>query len=290
MAENTAKTTDTENNKSEDVKSDTPKPLTPEQIAERIAALPEEMRKAITALNEQIAEHNAKVDAVKAAESNDPKLIKAEIFEQNPNNNKKLAALYTEYDKAMAAAEKIRAQAYEVIEKDGLMPKDMTEEERNKAKDEITASTKALRDSKSAFEQFEKMMPGMSFVPLISDIKTRGRGVAKGGNKASGQDGVKRPRFKRIEINGVVKDDKGNTVYGTAPNGDEKYTFTLAAKYLSKQHKGLSVGSNDLMDAMIKSGVDPENIPDDYTFTYPYTFKNEEGHETTVNYSIHTVR
>lgn len=67
--------------------------LTAEDKAKALAELPDYLQQAVRELNEAIADHNAKVDGIKAAESKDPKLIKAEIFEQNPNNNEKLSVL-----------------------------------------------------------------------------------------------------------------------------------------------------------------------------------------------------
>jgi hypothetical protein len=261
--------------------------LTAEQKAEIFNNLPKEFQDALRDLNASIDGHNSKVDSIKAAESKDPKLIKAEIFEQS--DNKGIVRLRTEYEKLTEAAEKLRMQAYEAIEKNGLMPKDLSEEEVTKLKGEVTESTKELRDQSNALEKMEAMMPMFKgkLVPLIGEIKTR-RGTAKTGGTTAKGDGPKRPRFKKIEVNGVTQDDNGNTVWREV-NGEQKYTFTLASQYLSKQHKGINWTSADLTAAWAKD-IDIDNPPEQHTFVMPYTFKDNNGNEQTVNYEIKTYR
>lgn len=279
MTENTAPTTEV---KSEEVK------LSEADLKKMYDALPDMFKQAIDKVNGEIDEHNKKIDSVKAAEAKDPQLIKAEIFEQNPSNNRKVAKLLEEYNKLVDAAEKLRTQAYSVIETDGLMPKELTEAEIEKLKSEVTDSTKTLRDQVSALSQFEEMMPMLKgqILPLVNEIKTR-RGAAKTGTTSKGE-GPKRIRFKRIEVNNVVEDDKGNKVYGVV-SGEEKYTFTFASQFLRKQHKGINWSANDLTDAYLK-GQDENNLPEVREFVMPYTYKNNEGNDVTVEYKVKCYR
>lgn len=256
-----------------------------EELKAMFDALPSEFRETIVKVNSEIDAHNTKVASIQSAEKQDPQLIKAEIFEQNPSNNKRLATLRKEELKLIEQIEAVRKQAYEVIEKDGLMPKELTEDELKRLKDETAESVKNLRESVNALAKFEEMMPMFKgkLTPHVNEIKTR-RGTAKTGGSTATGEGPKRIRFKRILVNNVTQDDKGNTVYKIV-DGEEKYTFTFAAMYLSKQHKGIKWTSKDLTDAYL-SGIDADNLPDKHTFVMPYTFKDAQGNEQTVNFDI----
>lgn len=293
MAENTtAKATEvktTEPVKAADVKTDEPKQPTEAELKAMFDALPEMFRDTITKLNAEIDQHNEKVASVQSAEQKNPTLIKAEIYEQNTKNNKKLAALRKQELELIRQQEELRKQAYEVIDTDGLMPKELTEEAIETLKGEITTGVKGLRDQVSALSTFEEMMPTLKgkVLPLIHDIKTRqGRG-AKAGTTKSG-DGPKRIRFKKIEVNGLTADANGNTVYGVV-NNEEKYTFSLASAFLRKQHKGISWTANDLTEAYLK-GQDENALPDEREFVMPYTYKDTNGNEQTVNFTIKCFR
>lgn len=256
--------------------------LTEEEKKKSFDSLPAAMREAIEKLNVEIAEHNKKVDAVKAAESKDPVLIKSEIFEQRHTENKELNRLRKEYDKIQAQLEGIVKEAYDVIDKSGLMPKNLSEAELEKLKSEITESTKTIRDQTAAFVQFETLM-GYVLIPHIDEVKTR-RGTR---STSTSSEGTKRIRLKRILINGTDTDDKGNTVYGTV-NGEPKYTFTFAAMYLNKRLKGTgapSITAKDLTDKYLE-GIDENNLPEKHKFTLPVSYKDNNGNEQTVNYEI----
>lgn len=264
--------------------------ITAEQKAKFFEELPSEFKEAITKVNSDIQTHNLKIDAIKASEAQDPKLIKAELFEQNPSNNQKIARLYAEYLKLIESAEKLKDQAYSIMDTEGLMPKDLSEAEINNLKTQVTDSTKDLRESVNALLKFEEMMPMFKdkISIHIAEIKTR-RGAAKTGSatKASGE-GPKRIRFKRIEVNGVTQDDKGNTIAQTV-NGEEKYTFTFTAQYLKKQSKSINWTAKDLTDAYLK-GLDENNLPDEHEFVMTHTFKDNNSNEQTVNYKIKAYR
>lgn len=283
MTENAAQQTETP--KAEEVKAPTA-----EELKAMFDSLPDEFKAAVQALNGSIDEHNGKVDSIKAANAQDPKLIKAEIFEQNPKNNRKLARLREEELKLLKQVEDIRKQAYEVIDTDGLMPKELSEAEVEKLKAEVTGNAKTLKDQVSALQTMEQMMPFLKgkVTPLIHEIKSQ-RGT---GTKAAAKSGdtVKRPRFKKIEINGVTQDDKGNKVFGVTPEGDEKYTFSFASMYLRKQHKGIKWTANDLQDKYFGDKSDQSELPEIHTFVMPYTYKDANGNEHTVNYEIKCYR
>src|SRR5687768_17230518 len=102
MAENT--NTEATEVKSNEAKSEGP---SAEELQKLYDSLPGEFKDTINNLNAAIKEHNANVDKVKRSEAKEPNLIKAEIFEQNPDNNAKIARLLKEYDKFMEAAEKL---------------------------------------------------------------------------------------------------------------------------------------------------------------------------------------
>jgi chromosome segregation ATPase len=263
--------------------------LTQAQKDEMFNALPGELQEAITNINASTDEHNAKVDSLKASEAKDPKLIKAEIYEQNSAGNKKLARIRTEELSLLEKVEALRKQAYEIIDTDGLMPKELSEAEIEKLKGEVADSTKELRDQVGAILKFEDMVP--TFKGKLSvhmkPISTR-RGAAKTTGTTAKGEGPKRPRFKRIEINGVTQDDKGNTVWQSV-KGEEKYTFTFAAAYLKKQHKNITWSSSDLQDAYYK-GLDENNLPDEHTFEMPFTYKDEAGNDQTVKYTVKAYR
>lgn len=263
----------------------TPPAMSDEDKAKAYAALSNEMREAIDNLNKVIGEHNVKVEAVKATESNDPKLIKAEIYEQNSGNNNKLAVLRKKELQLQDQIEKIRKEAYEVIDKDGLMPAELKPEQVEKIKGEVAASSTAIKQQTAALTQFEEMLPMYKGKLLIhiNEVKTR-RGT--GSKSTASGEGPKRPRFKRIEINGVIEDDKGNKVYTLNDDGSKKFTFTGAANYLKKHHKGIKIGSKDLTEAYFGDKDSQDELPDTVTFTVPHVFKDESGNEHTVNYEI----
>lgn len=281
MSENTTPATGS----TEEVKAPTA-----EELAEMFKALPGEFQTTLTDLNKLIAEHNAKVDSIKSSEAKDPKLIKAEIFEQNPSDNKKLSILRDKELKLQEQIEAIRKQAYEIIDTDGLMPQELNEEQLEKLKTEVTESTKELRERSNALLKFEEMMPMFAgkITPHIAEIKTR-RGAAKTGTSSGAKgDGPKRLRFKKIEINGVTDDGKGNTVYQLV-DGEPKYTFTFASQYLKKQHKGIKWAPKDLTDTFLE-GKDEDNLPEVSEFVMPHVFKDEKGNEHTVNYTVKCYR
>jgi len=283
MTENTA----TENKTQETQEVKTP---TPEELKKLFSELPGEFQKAINDLNSEIEGHNSKVQSILAADAKDPKLIKAEIFEQNPGNNKKLAALRAQELKLIAQLEKLRDEAYKVIDEDGLMPKELSETEIEKLKGEVTDSTKDLREKVSALLKFEEMMPIFAgkFSPHISEIKTR-RGAAKTGTSTGKTgEGPKRIRFKKIEVNGLTQDAQGNTVSQKVA-GEDKYTFTFASQYLKKQHKSINWTAKDLTDAYLK-GLDENNLPEAHEFVMPHTYKDSAGNEHTVEYKVKAYR
>lgn len=275
-------------------KAEAVKEVTPKD-AEAIKAAAEAKRKAefdglsdsfkdaIKEVNKNIATHNGKVDSLKSAASKDPKAIKADIFEQS--DNKIITRMRTEYDKLMEQAEKLRMAAYTEIDKHGLMPKDLSEAEVTSLKSEVTESTKTIRSQVDALETFEKMFK-IPLTTYVDEIKTQ-RGISKSGGNSS-QEGVKRPRFKKIEINGLTQDANGKTV-GKTVDGETKYTLTFAAQYLAKQHKGITWTSGDLQEAYYQ-GLDQDNLPEIHTFVMPYTYKDANGNEQTVNYTIKTYR
>lgn len=266
---------------------------TTEQLKALFDALPDEFKKTISDLNNSIDTHNANVIKVKRADDADPKLIKAEIFEQNPDNNEKLARLRKEELKYLEAAEKLRIQAYEVIEKDGLMPKELTSEEVDKLKKEVTESTKGLRDQATTLEKFEEMMPIFKgkLVIHLHEIKTR-RGAAKTSGSSSGATGIKRPRFKKLLVNGsdqATINGKTETVWGEV-NGEPKYTLTFLSMFLKKQSSVLNWSAKDLQDAYFGDKSDQSEIPDTHEFVMTHTYKDEKGNDQTVNYTITAIK
>lgn len=283
MAENTTANT------TEELKAPTA-----EELRAMFDALPNEFKATITKLNADIDDHNSKVDKVKASEAKDPKLIKAEIFEQNPGNNEKLARLLKEYDKFVTAAEKIRAQAYEVIEKDGLMPKELSAEEVEKLKSEVTVSTKNLRDQAQTLEKFEEMAPALFKGKLtvhLHEIKTR-RGAAKTGVQSGAQTGAKRPRFKKILVNGSDQDTiNGKTVtVWQEVNGEPKYTMTFLSQFLRKKSAVINWTAKDLQDVYFGEKSDQSEIPDTHTFVMTHHFKDENGNEKSVDFEITAIK
>lgn len=276
--------------KATDVKPAEPTKPTAEELAKMFSELPEVFQDSVKKLNAEITEHNKKVESVIAAEAKNPKLIMAEIFEQNPGNNKKLAALYKEYSKLIEAAESLKDQAYKVIETDGLMPKELTTEEIEKLKAETSTGAKSLRDNVSALATMEDMMPMLKgkVVIHVEEIKTR-RGVAKTGSAAGNSGtGPKRLRFKRVEINDQIEDSQGNKVYGIT-DGEKKFTFTFASAFLRKQHKAIKWTSNDLTEAYLAE-LDENNLPESHTFVMPFTYQNDNGNDVTVNYTVKAFR
>lgn len=284
MAENTAPNVTVDPAKTDEVK-----PLTDEQLKEIFNSLPDAIKDALNKVNADIDAHNKKVDSLKASEAKDPKLIKAEIFEQNPGNNKKIARLLTEYRKFEEQMEKLRSEAYTIIDSDGLMPAELDEKQIESLKTEVKDSTKSLREQASAMLTFEEMLPMYKgkISPFINEIKTQ-RAAAKIGGTTTKGDGPKRIRFKKIEVNGVTQDDKGNTVWQKVGD-EERYTFTFASQFLNKQHKGISWGSKDLTEAYMK-GLDENNLPEVHEFVMPHKFKDVQGNEQTVNYTIKAYR
>lgn len=279
-----------ENTPAENVKSDAE--LTDAQKEEIFNSLPDELKQAITNHNDGVRKHNQAIESIKSAESQDPKQIKAEIYEQNNEkggaNNKKLARLLEEENKLRERIEQIRKQAYEIIDTDGLMPKDLSEEEVEKLKAETAESLKSLKAAAETYANMEGMLPMYKgkLVMHLEEIKTR-RGT--GTRSSSGGTGTtRRPRFKKIEVNGVTQDDKGNTVYQMV-DGNEKYTIGFLVDYLKKQHRAFKVTTKGIQD-LYYAGEDENNLPDVKEFTIPYTYKNEAGNEHTVNYVVKAYR
>lgn len=261
---------------------------TAEELAKSFAELPAEFREAINKVNADIDAHNKDVAAVQSAEKKDPLLIKEEVWSQDTHKDKDVSRLYREYLKLVEQSEKIKDQAYALIDERGLMPKDLSPEEIEKLKAQVSESTSNLRKQQSAFAEMEKVMPLLAgkLTPHIKEIKTR-RGTAKTSTSSTGE-ATKRIRFKRIEVNDQVEDDKGNKV-SSEVNGETKYTFTFAANYLKKQHRGINWTPKDLTDAYLK-GLDENNLPDVHTFVMPYTYKDANGNEHTVEYRIKCYR
>ncbi|MGS2592225.1 hypothetical protein [Streptomyces hebeiensis] len=195
------------------------------------------------------------------------------------------------YQKLNAQIEKIVAEAYKVIDDEGLMPAELSEEELNKLKSEVTESTKELREHTKVLSGFEEMMPNLkgNLIIHLEPIKDR-RGTGKASGSASKGEGSKRIRFKRIEINNAVEDSKGNTVWQKDADGNQKYTFTFAAKFLGKQHKGINWSPNDLTKAYLESVPDENNLPEVHTFTMPFTYKDSNGNDQTINFEIKAYR
>jgi len=259
------------------------KELTKEDKAKLFKALPaDHFRTAVKDVNGLIAEHNEAVDKIQRAEKKDTTSLKNEIFEQS--DNPAIKRLHEEYLKLIESAEKLKDQAYAKIDELKLMPGEVSEEELANLKASYSESLKNVRAKVDAFKQMEEMMPGVSLIPLVDEIKTR-RGTG-GGSASSSQEGVKRPRFKRIVINNVEQDENGNTVYQEV-KGEKKYTLTFAAAYLKKQHKGIKWTAKELNDAYF-GAFEGDEQPAKLTFVMPYTYKTEDGHETTINYEIKT--
>lgn len=295
MAENANETKVPETLKGENVKPVEPKveevkTPTAEELKAMFDSLPDMFKTAVSDINKAIDAHNKNIAAIKKASATNPTVIKAEIFEQNPDNNEKLATLRKKELQLLTQVEAIRKQAYEIIDKDGLMPKDLTEEEVTKLKSEASESAKTLREQVSALTAMEAMMPPLKgkVTPLIHEIQTqRGTGLKSSSGGKTG-DGPKRPRFKKIEVNGVTSDANGNTVYALS-DGTEKYTFSLTSVYLRKQAKGITWTANDLQSKYYE-GEDENNLPEVKEFVMPYTYKDENGNDHTVNYTIKAYR
>lgn len=260
-----------------------PKALTPEEIAKRIDSLPDVLKDMLKNLNESIALHNGNVAKLTAAEKKDTAVIKADIFEQS--TDPKLAKIREEYVKLCESLEKLKDQAYAHIDKAGLMPKELSEEEVTKLKTGTAESLKDVKAKRDAIGMFEAMSPGLELSPLITEIKSR-RGTA-GGAKSSGTTGeIKRPRFKRIEINDAIEDSAGNKVYGVDSNGDPKFTFSFASAFLKKQHKGIAWTAKELQDAYYAGESDSDNMPEVKEFPMVHTYTDQNGNDQTVTYKV----
>lgn len=263
-----------------------PKALTSEEISKRIDALPDVLKTMLKNLNESIVVHNGNVAKLTAAEKKDTAVIKADIFEQS--KDPKLAKIREEYIKACEVTEKLKDQAYEHIDKAGLMPKELSEEEVTKLKTSTAESLKDVKAKRDAIGMFEAMSPGLELSPLITEIKSR-RGTT--GAKSAGTSGeIRRPRFKRIEINNLTEDNAGNKVYGVDSNGEPKWTFTFAAAYLKKQHKGISWTAKELQDTYYAGESDPDNMPEVKEFPMTHEYKDQNGNDQTVVYKIKAYR
>lgn len=264
-----------------------------EELKKLFDSLPGEFQESITKVNAAIDAHNANVIKVKRADEADPKLIKAEIFEQNPDNNEKLAVLRKQELKLIEQLEKIRTQAYEVIDKDGLMPAELSADEIEKLKKEVTESTKSLRDQAQTLEKFEELMPVFKgkLTVHLHEIKTR-RGAAKTSSSSSGATGIKRPRFKKLLVNGVDQetiDGKTQTVWGEV-NGEAKYTLTFLSQFLKKKSAVLNWSAKDLQDAYFGDKSDQSELPDTHKFVMTHEFKDEQGNLKSVNYEITAIK
>lgn len=264
--------------------------LSEEAKAQIFEALPTEIKEAIIAFNKLADKHNSMQASIKASESQNPTQIKAEIYEQNSGNNKKLEIIRKKELQLLKQIEEFRKEAYEIIDAEGLMPKDLKPEEVQKLKDEVAVSGKELKDQTTALTKLEDMVPAMfkdKITIHLNEVVSR-RGT--GGSKASANgEGPKRPRFKRIEINDVIEDDKGNKVYGVTDSGEQKFTFGFAAAYLKKQHRAIKWTTKDLQDKYY-AGEDENNLPEVKEFVMPYTFKDEAGNDHTVNYKLKCYR
>ncbi|MFF5977060.1 hypothetical protein ACFY7C_36770 [Streptomyces sp. NPDC012769] len=269
----------------QNTQAETPE-LSEDQKREILNSLSPEFQQAVKDLNADIDAHNKDVNSIISAEAKDPKLIKAEIFETS--KDKEVKRQYEEYLKLIQSAEELKNQAYDLIEKKGLMPKELSEAEIENLKKKTADNHKPLKDKVAAFIQMENMLPFLKgkLVPLINEIATR-RGTATKGASSS-QEGAKRIRFKRILVNNVTEDENGNKVYGTV-KGEEKYTFTFASQYLKKQHKGINWTAKDLTDAYLQ-GIDENNLPESHEFTMNYTFKDANGNDQTIPYTIRAER
>lgn len=263
-----------------------------EDMAKEFAALPSEFREAVETVNAEITKHNANVRRVKAAEAQNTNQLKHEIYTQT--DNPKVKRLYEKEQELQAQIEKLRDQGYKLIESEGLMPKELTEDELNSLRKSVTDSVKDLRSKAEAVVTFEEIMPaykGKIGKHLIAIETRRGSGKPSGTTGATGQ---RRIRFKRITVNGDIKDEKGNTVYSTGKNQtsgemEDKYTLGFLTKFLNKQSSSLNLSQNEVQDAYLK-GLDENNLPDEHEFVIPHTYKDGKGNEHTVNFTVKAYR
>jgi hypothetical protein len=272
----------TENTATQEVKSDA---LTDEQKQNLWNGLPKDMQATITQLIEEANQHNANVTKLQSSEKKDPQLIKAEVFEQS--TNPKIARLRKEELKLMEQIEALRKQGYALIDSEGLMPAELTEDAIAQLKKDVAESQKDLKNkvgTLEAMEAFGAMFKGLT--QLVPEIKTR-RGTSTKSSSSSGE--TRRPRFKRIEINGIVEDDKGNKVYGVDKDGNEKHTFTFASKYLRSMHKDITWQANDLADKYYE-GEDENNLPAVKEFPMVHTYKDENGNDQTITFTVKAYR
>lgn len=268
--------------------------LTEEELKKIFDSLSEEFKEAIRRYNDEVAQHNRNVETLRSALSGtkDPTLIKAEIFEQNnePNgaHNKKLAVLRDNELKLLKQIEKIREEAYAIIEKEGLVRKEHTEEELTKLREGMAESVQELRSQAQALSKMENMMPNLKgkVTVHLHEIKTlRGRGVAKSSSTGGTS---KRPRFEKIEVNGGVDDKAGNTVYSVVKKkgvDTETFNFGTTSSFLRKQHPSIKVTTQELQN-LYYAGEDENNLPKVKSFDFPHTFKDANGNEQTVIYKI----
>lgn len=263
---------------------------TAEELKAEFATLPEVFRNAIDSVNDEINRHNANVRRVKASEAQNPNQLKHEIYEQT--TNPKIKKLYEKELELREQIEKVRAQGYKLVESEGLMPKELSEDEIEKLKSSVSDGVKDLRSKVEAIIKFEEMAPAYKgkFAHHIVSIETR-RGTAKSGGNAS--TGQKRLRFKRITVNGDIADEKGNTVYQTVKNasGEEvdKYTLGFLAKFLGRQANDIHWTQNELQDAYLK-GLDEDNLPEEHEFVMTHNYKDAKGNEHSINFPIKAYR
>jgi len=243
------------------------KTYTAEELQTMWETLPEQVRTALTGINEQIDVHNRNVALIKASQGDESKKLLFELRDQNPNEDAQLTKWLTEVTKLNERIEQITAQmntrAADVYADQLKMP---TEDEVKSARESVSKSGTELRAAAKGTLEFEKFF-GMPISVHIKQI-----GTLKGtGAKASSSGGdIWRPRTSAIYVNDeIVQKDVQNPKTRVM---EPKSTFNIVAAHLNKLTSSKEFNTVDLQKAYLNAaGGDKDNLPESVSFPLEYT-------------------
>lgn len=257
--------------------TETEKTYTSEELQKMWESLPDQVRTALTSINEQIDAHNKNVALIKASQGDESKKLLFELRDQNPSGDEEIAKFLTEIDKLRGRVEDLVSKANkraESVYADQLkMP---TEEEVKSARESVSKSGTELRAAAKGTLEFEKFF-GM---PISVHIKQIGTLKGTGGGAKTGTTGeIWRPRTSAIYVNGeLVQKDVANAQGVKEP----KSTFNIVASHLNKLTNSKEFNTVDLQKAYLNAaGGDKDNLPESAEFKVPFT----KG-DTTIEFTV----
>lgn len=245
--------------------------LSAEQLEAQWNALPPQMRDTISAVNNRIDTHNKNVALIKAASGDESKKLLFELRDQNPSNDAELSKFLAEITKLNERIETLTAKANERAQSvyaDQL--KTPTEDEVNKAREDVSKSGQELRAAVKATSEFSKLM-GMDLGVYFKEI-TSLKGT--GAKRSSSGGEIWRPRWESIYANDeLIQAEVKNPKTGAM---EKKSTFNILTQELNKRANDRNAFSvvGIQQECLKAAGGDKDNLPEVIEFDLKHTLKD----------------